>query len=506
MAQTASEYRPTSQYQTNSQFRATSDYVISPGLTPPAANTPSGSGQEARGATKNRHTGRGNAGGTAQAGLGDISLKVRLIAAFALVGFAAISVSLITGLQLDGVRAALPESLSAAERAPIRDAIAGVRSISYIAGAVTAVIAVIAGVVLSLSIANPVQRITHAMSALAKGDTNVAIPVARNADEIGVMAGTIATFKENMLEIQRLTREREEEERRQEAERQAMRERMGAKLEESVSSIVETAREDVATLRRLSSEMLDAQRTANQQTDDVTDAAKRASEIAASFSHAVDDLSNAITDIEQRIEQTSEMSDQAAQDARETDTDITALVKAADSITEIIDLINDIAGKTNMLALNAAVEAVRAGEAGKSFQVVAREIKSLSNQTADATKRVEGHIADIRTKTDHTAKRVRGILEVVGMISTAASDIQGAVEQQSRTAAQISTDAREASSQTQVMQNGVETVSTQTAATEKAAEQVRDGAENVGERVNAIREQVDSFLENAVKNDDGQTA
>jgi methyl-accepting chemotaxis protein len=51
------------------------------------------------------------------------------------------------------------------------------------------------------------------------------------------------------------------------------------------------------------------------------------------------------------------------------------LAESAQKIGAVLDLINDIASKTNLLALNATIEAARAGEAGKGFEVVASEVK-----------------------------------------------------------------------------------------------------------------------------------
>jgi len=494
-----SAYRQISGLAPRSGYRPVSDYVPAPGLTAPRQphdNDPDGGGR-----ARPETTASGDMAGAAAAGLADISVQVRLIGAFVLVAILAVSASFVIALQLDAALAALPQELAEAQREAVAEAFGGVRTVAYGFGAVTAGLAVVLGAVIALSVVGPIKRITAAMQRLADGDTDTTVPEARSADELGRMARAIATFKETTLENQRLLAEREADQVREAEARQALREKLGADLEASVNSLVSAAQDDVGQLRTLSREMLDAQGEATRTSRELGGAAERASDLADSFTGAVEDLSGAITDIEQRVEQTSEMSDQAAEDARVTDSDINALVAAADSITQIIDLINDIAGKTNMLALNATVEAVRAGEAGKSFQVVAQEIKNLSRQTADATKQVETHISDIRAKTDHTAKRVRGILDVIGMINQAASDIQGAVEQQSRTAQQISQDARETSTQTRTMREGVTTVAARTEQTESAAQKVEDGIQAVGTRLDTLRGEVDTFLARTLDSD-----
>ena len=114
------------------------------------------------------------------------------------------------------------------------------------------------------------------------------------------------------------------------------------------------------------------------------------------------------------------------------------MTEVVSAMSNIIDVIQGIAGQINLLALNATIESARAGEAGKGFAVVANEVKNLANQVAKATEQITSEIEGVQD----IAGEVSGVLgsirsEVEGVLHNVTT-ISSAVEEQSAVTQEVS--------------------------------------------------------------------
>lgn len=106
-------------------------------------------------------------------------------------------------------------------------------------------------------------------------------------------------------------------------------------------------------------------------------------------------------------------------------------------IETILELIRSIANQTNLLALNAALEAARAGEVGRGFSVVAQEVKTLANQTANATNDIGEKITAIQKVAAQTLEASAAMCDTVANVSNSAQKIRHAMENQTKNATVI---------------------------------------------------------------------
>ncbi len=100
-------------------------------------------------------------------------------------------------------------------------------------------------------------------------------------------------------------------------------------------------------------------------------------QLSKETAHEADGSRSTIDGIVANLNQVAEM-------VAETNAQITLLHEKSDEINLIVQVITDVADRTNLLALNAAIEAAHAGDVGKGFAVVAEEVRTLSENTKDA--------------------------------------------------------------------------------------------------------------------------
>jgi len=154
---------------------------------------------------------------------------------------------------------------------------------------------------------------------------------------------------------------------------------------------------------------------------------------------AAEELSSSIAEIGRQVSHSAGVAGGAVDESERASKQIDGLAEAAQKIGQVVDIIQDIASQTHLLALNATIEAARAGDAGKGFAVVASEVKSLANQTANATEEISTQVAEIQGATQSAVESNESITKTISEINEIASTIAAAVEEQDAATQEVST-------------------------------------------------------------------
>jgi len=163
------------------------------------------------------------------------------------------------------------------------------------------------------------------------------------------------------------------------------------------------------------------------------------------------------------------------------------LKAASDDIAKIIKTIDEIAFQTNILALNAAVEAARAGEAGMGFAVVAEEVRSLAQRSAQAAKETSEKIQGTIEKT------TQGV-EISHKVETALAEIVTRVREVDQLVAEVASASSEQSQGISQINTAVTQMDKVTQSNAASAEESAAAAEELNAQAETMKGYVNELL------------
>lgn len=224
----------------------------------------------------------------------------------------------------------------------------------------------------------------------------------------------------------------------------------------------------------------DAVNGTNDQAASAASAALQASSSVQTVAAASEELVASIEEISRQVSQASTVSNQAVGEANQSEGIMAGLSEDAQSIGEVIELIENIAAQTNLLALNATIEAARAGEAGKGFAVVASEVKELASQTTKATENISARVSSVQTSTDNAVSAIQEIKSVIQQVNSISESIAAAVEEQAAVTRDISDNMQMASTGVATISENIDTISKATSQMQSSTTKVREASRQLG--------------------------
>jgi methyl-accepting chemotaxis protein len=281
------------------------------------------------------------------------------------------------------------------------------------------------------------------------------------------------------------------------AERRKQQDKITAAIQDfdsHVMVVLNTVGGSATNLQNAANALAASAEESTQQSTAVAAASEEASTNVQAVAASTEELTSSVREIGRQVTESTRITGNAVEQASRSGDAMQGLAKAAQRIGDVVELINNIAGQTNLLALNATIEAARAGDAGRGFAVVASEVKALAEQTAKATGEIGQQILAIQEATRESVGSIQEIGTTIALVNEIATAIAAAVEEQGMVTAEIARNVQEAARGTQEVSSNISGVSQAASETGQTATQLLSSANELSQQSETLRTQVEGFF------------
>ncbi len=326
----------------------------------------------------------------------------------------------------------------------------------------------IVGFIQSRMLSRPINELSYHIVRLNDGDFTTEVPLTHpnRKDEVGLL---LRTFNDGSKKFRRQMKNLLES---------------TNLLLDAISRISTTASQLATSASETSSSISEVTTTA----EEVKQTSQLASEKAEYVAQSADSTTRISLAGKQATENTMIGIERIRKEMNHIAESTVKLSSQTKSIEDIINTVSDIADQSNILSVNAAIEAAKAGEHGKGFAVVAQEVKTLANQSKEATNQVREILGDIQKATstavmatERGTKTVAEAVELSEQAGDAIDRLSNRVTESAEAAMQIT-----ASNQQQL--SGMDQLSQAMESINDATQQNLDGVKQLEDAIRGLEE------------------
>ena len=372
------------------------------------------------------------------------------------------------------------------------------------------------GFFITRNISQPLQEITRAAEQIASGDLTINAFPDHRGDEIGILSNAFGRMTRSLQERAGVAEQIAEGNLKIEVKPQSEKDILGkafatmvvslrgvtGEIKEGVNVLATSASEIMASTSLVASGTAETA-TAMSQTTATVEEVKQTAQVSSQKASNVSDSAQKVVQVSQNgkkavgetIEGMNRIREQMAAIAEST----VRLSEQGQAIGEIIASVNDLAERSNLLAVNAAIEAAKAGEHGRGFVVVAQEIKSLAQQSKQATAQVRTILSDIQQATnaavmatEQGSKAVEAGVKQSTEAMEAIRMLGDSITESAQSATQIAASSHQqliGMDQVALAMENIKQASTQNAASTRQAEAAAQGLHELGQKLKQLVEQ-----------------
>jgi methyl-accepting chemotaxis protein len=397
------------------------------------------------------------------------------------------------------------------------DATGAQRIITY-GTLIALVLAGIAGLTITRNIAGPLRNLTNVARRITTGDLNVMVAVGDRDDEVGALAHAFDGMSRALRSMAGVAEQIASGDLRGNVQAQSpndllgnafvrmienLRRQIGSMAEgatvlgsaateivASTAQLASGASESAAAVSQTTTTVEEVRQTAqltSQKVKAVADSAQKAAQISHTGRKSTEEVVTGMERIRAQMESIAES--------------MMRLSEQSQTIGQIIATVEDLSAQSNLLAVNAAIEAAKAGEHGKGFGVVAQEVKSLSEQSRQATDRVRTILGDIQKATtaavmatEQGGKAVEAGARQTELAGESIGTLAGSVAEAAQAATQIAASSQQQLVGMEQVAGAMENIRQASSQNVASARQLEASARNLNELGQRLKHLVESYV------------
>ncbi len=381
---------------------------------------------------------------------------------------------------------------------------------TYIIGLIVVILGLCAVFLIGRDITIPLQKVVDAAHRIAEGDMSSTITTTDRGDELGALANAFNSMTNSLNEMAETMERVADSDLTVSVTPRSDQDTIGKALAVMVDNLKSDNLKIHEAIRTLSTSLSQISAASAELTASAAETASAVAETNATVeevkqtAHLSNEKSRQVADVARKAVSTSQHGKKSAEDAAsgmknirtQMDTIAQSIVKLSEQsqhIGDIIYVVNDIADQSNILAVNASIEASKAGEEGRGFTVVAREIRNLSDQSKHSVAQIQSILADIQKATssavmitEEGGKAVESGAKLSSQTGEAILNLSSVINQSAQSSAQIA-----ASSQEQLA--GMDQVAVALSSIKQAGEQNLESSRQLEEAVKDLDQQARSL-------------